>query len=372
MAKRRSLGTSRSKSQAFRKAAKRFSHAKPKQKGRTKNEAGKLVPNRNIDNDGITYSFLSEFLSDRESARLTYVEGWQQTGVISALEFGQMIHSCLEATALNKNVPPSCQQIIKQYIVEKAKYTKLSKSDIKELELLGQVAAIVFPLYHQFWTKHKGVEFSPTAQYVSQEEKFEVPHSFHFTPNDGSEPYIATMSLRGRFDSILRIDGKLWLMENKTKSQIDEDGLTASLAMDLQTMLYCQAINLKYGECPAGVLYNVIKRPGHRFGKNDTTTSFLQRIQDSVEATPSEYFMRWHVSITEEELAEWVSRSLNPILCQVKRWWDSIKKDPFNPWHSPEHFFNPESLYGRYGRSRYFNLHTRKSTYGLQRNLRKK
>ncbi len=335
----------------------------------TLGSAGKRSkPYRDIDKDGVTYSFLSEFLLDREAARMSYVEGFQEAGMIGAIEFGQCFHNCLEATAANGNVPPSAHEIVKKYIKKRVREAKLRGNDKLSLEQLGQITAMMYPLYHEFWRHNNGIEFQPNAQFVAQEESFEVPYSFV-----GPDNMVINMKLRGRFDAIFRSDGSLWLMENKTKSQIDSEGLTASLSMDLQTMMYCLAIKLKYGEYPAGVLYNVIKRPGHRFGVRDTPASFLQRIQDAVVANPNEYFMRWHVDINEVELDDWTSRSFNPILFQVRRWWDSIKKDPFNPWKSPwENFVNPEALYTRYGKSKYFGYYTRKSLFGLRRTSKKR
>jgi hypothetical protein len=368
---RKRLSTNRS-TKSFFKAAKAITGTKSKAKKKTRNQTGKLVANRNIDQDGVTYSFLSEFLSDRESARLTYVEGWQETGMGSALEFGQLFHACLESTAANHNTLPNVTQVVNQTIKTRCEYNPLKKDELEQLKLLGEVVGILYPIYFNYWKQNKGIEFSKQASYVAQEESFEVTHQFSHYPFGSAVPITDSIVLRGRFDAIFRYNGRLWLMENKTKGQIDSEGLTASLTQDIQTMMYCHAIRLKYGECPAGVLYNVIKRPAHRFGVKDTTASYLGRIQDSVVASPNDYFMRWHVDIDESELEQWLVRTLNPILSEVKRWWDSIKHDPFNPWHSPLHFFNPESLYTKYGRSRYFDFHTRKSTYGLKRRNRPK
>lgn len=348
--------------------------AKGKARGKSKNHLGKNVINRNIDTDGVTYSFLREFLENREAARMSYVEGWQEVGMMSSLEFGQLFHACFEATARNHNQLPNVDRVVKDTIKFRDSLSPLDKEGMKDIKILGEIVKMMYPIYFDFWKKNKGIEFAGNAEYIAQEEPFEVQHTFpvfYQTP-DGFTESTHRIILRGRFDAILRINGRIWLMENKTKSQIDHEGLTAYLSQDMQTMMYCQAIYLKYGEYPEGVLYNVVKRPGHRFGVKDTAQSYLQRIQDSVVQEPQDYFMRWHVSIGEAELQQWVTRTLDKVLYQVWKWWNSIKNDPFQPWSSPEHFHNPESAYTRFGRSRYFNYYTRNTTHGLRKILRKR
>ena len=106
-------------------------------------------------------------------------------------------------------------------------------------------------------------------------------------------------------------------MENKTKGQIDEEGILASLPFDLQTMLYVYCLQKHLGQKVEGVLYNVIRRPGLRRKKTEQIEEFVDRIQDDVVKRPMHYFMRWRVEFLEEDIENWVSKSLDPILEQV-------------------------------------------------------
>lgn len=314
---------------------------------------------RDIVKDGVTYSFLSDFLGCREQARLTYVEGYSQAGIIDPLEFGSLFHACCEASAKAKGGIQS-YKVVAEYIKQKKARSKIAKKDVSKLEFQAKIVAAMYPLYHSHWRDNDGLEFQGTTKFVAQELPFQVNHQLP----DGN-----VMPIRGRFDAILRkgSTGKLWLMETKTKSQIDHEGITSLLSsMDLQTMLYCLAIHKHFGEYPEGVLYNVIKRPLLRQKQTETEAEFLARIQDDVQSRSNDYFMRWHVSIRKEDVLDWTSRCLDPILMQVQMWWDSIKDDPLNPWKSPHHFVNPEGLHTRYGKSKYFDLLTRGVPVGLQ------
>lgn len=322
---------------------------------------------RDLEQDGVTYSFLSEFCTDREQARLSYVEGYTRDGIIEALDFGTLFHSGLEALADNKPVG-SAVQAIKREGDNMIRDRGLKPFEAAQIQMLSTKARIVLPWYHEYWRQKKGHEYRPDAQFVSREESFRIEHELPLCLDPQGN--VRRVVIRGRFDAIFRLKGKLWLMENKTKSQIDEEGLTASLSQDLQTMLYCHAIAAKYGETPVGVLYNVIRRPQLKQKQQESQKEFFERIEASIREEPDHYFKRWQVSLTANDVDQWVERSLNPLLIQVCLWWDEIKQNPFDPWKIKgrvHHFQNPEGLYNRYGKSQYFDLLTRKSTHGLKR-----
>lgn len=320
-------------------------------------------PFRDIEVDGVTYSFLQKFTMCREQARLSYVEGLQTAGVIDSIEWGSAFHELLEHAAEGSPVQTrSLEQRLRKFITRRATEGKLKSSEVQQIQALCDQVLHIFPIYYEYWKKRKGKEF--TADFVCQEASFSVPH--HININGEQR----TILIRGRFDAIFRLNGRLWLMENKTKSMIDEEGLTASLSKDMQTMLYCHAIRQQYGETPKGVLYNVIRRPAHRYGQKDTYESYLERMVKSVQKDQDKYFLRWEVTFGPDDLDAWVQKTLNPLLTQVILWWDEIKPNPFNPWKNLDrihHFENPEALYTKFGRSEYFEYLTRGSTYGLRR-----
>jgi hypothetical protein len=340
MAKRKRKSPSK-----FAKAAKSMPRAKKRVRSRNKLKE----PFRNLDRDGITYSFLDKFVLCREQARLDYVEGWTGDGIAVPLDFGIAFHECLEWVASGKSVTQIRQPVTKFYTSRRA---KLNREDTKTLQLVMDMVKAVFPLYHDYWKEtDKGIK------YVYQEESFKVIHRL---------PSGKTVPLRGRLDEVFRdTDGALVLQENKTKGQIDEQGIQASLHMDLQTMLYSYCLWKMTNEAPKRILYNVIRRPQLRQKQTENERDFIRRIQDDVVSRPEHYFMRWKVDIKEQDLEDWTLRTLNPLLETVVRWWESIKHSPFDPWDSPEHFINPSGLFTRYGRSGYFDVLTKGNYHGL-------
>ena len=211
-------------------------------------------------------------------------------------------------------------------------------------------------MYLEYWKSRDS-----DITYVMQEEAFKVQHEIDFY---GKKKIIP---LRGRIDAAFtrKSNGSFSLMENKTKGVIDEDGIQSSLHMDLQTMMYSLALRYMHGIAPSEVLYNVIRRPGLKRRKKKTIGDFLSRVQEDIHGRPQWYFMRWRVELGANDLDAWVNSCFNPMLIQVIRWWDSISEDPFNP-NSSEHFVDPEGLFGRYGRSNYFDVLTRGNYHRLR------
>tara|TARA_Y100000361_G_scaffold35863_1_gene30293 strand:+ start:1796 stop:2755 length:960 start_codon:yes stop_codon:yes gene_type:complete len=310
----------------------------------------KKIPFRDIQKDGITYSFLDEWLLDREQARLSYVEGWASKGFSVALTFGIAFHDCLEWIAQGRSPKTIRWKILNPYFEKRSQ--SLEKEDRETLAKTLSLVEVAFKEYAKYWEG-----YDQSFSYLFHEKSFQVDH---WTDAGFAIP------LRGRWDAAyFDKDNRLWLMENKTKGQIDEEAIMTALPQDLQTMLYVHALQQHTGREVAGVLYNVIRRPLLRQKKNESVDEFTWRVQDDILTRPDYYFMRWKVELLQEDIVNWVDRTLNPILNQVGLWWDSIKDDPFDPWGSPQHFQNPSALFTKYGKSRYFNLLTRGSTEGL-------
>ena len=311
----------------------------------------RTTPFRNIPKDGVTYSFLDEWLMCREQARLSYVEGWSSRGLAVPLDFGIAFHDCLEWIAKGRSPKTIHTKILAPYLEKKLSgKNKLRPDEVIKLTELLRSVEVVFKEYHAYWEN-----YDTSMQYIYQEAAFQVEH----TLSSGKK-----MPLRGRWDAVYKENGKIWLMENKTKGQIDEEGILASLPFDLQTMLYVHCLQEHLGKKVEGVLYNVIRRPGLRRKKTEQINEFVERVQDDVVNRPQHYFMRWRVEFLEEDITNWVTKSLNPILEQVQQWWDSIAKNPFKP-DSPLHYQNPTALFTKYGRSRYFDKFTKNTNAGL-------
>lgn len=314
-----------------------------------------------LDRDGITQGFLAKFLVCPERARLNYVEGLTESGLRAGLEFGSAFHRCLEH-------PDSDPREQTTTYMQNRSTRNIPTGQVEEFERLMGMVEVTADAYKRYWSQDR-----QNIDWVVLEQAFEVPYTFQFVHPTGRKLVSKTVKLRGRWDGVFRSaqDGnRLWLFETKTKSDIDVLGLQGTLAQDLQTMFYATTVEQTYNEKVAGVLYNVIRRPGLRISESrrETLPAFLARVREDINRRPQHYFHRWEVSLEDGDLQAWQTKTLNPLLTKATLWWESIKGNPFNPWSSPYHYQRPFGVFDSLASGRrgdYYELLTSGSTHGL-------
>lgn len=289
--------------------------------------------------DGITFSLLSRFLVCRERFRLLVVEGLKPVdGFNHKLEFGSMWHVCEQSHAEEEG----------RWLVKLMEYgKKLCKQypfDQEKIDNWFNITKLMFPIYVKHWSRHPDMQ---ARKPVLSERAFTVPYQL---------PSGRTVKLRGKWDSVDEVDGKLWLQENKTKGRVEGDRIVKQLSFDLQTGIYLTALTqeleavkkrLGKGQTPhelslssiAGVRYNVVKRPAQYQGKRETAEGFYQRLQSIVADDPTEFFMRWNVEVMTADLTRFRTQCLDPILEQLCDWWAWVQIEPDNPFRLDEGVF---------------------------------
>jgi len=306
-----------------------------------------------LDRDGITFSMLSKWLICRERFRLSAIEGWTPVGIKVPLEFGSAFHKCMEYVEGGGRIE-NIRGVTTEYAQARRKdrSSNLRTQDLQDLEKVMGMVETTYHHYHDYWSStptfvnpgNRKRYYDHHFKYKYQEETFNV---VHVLPNGRK------VRLRGRWDAVLHhpISKKLCLQENKTKSQIDEYGITHGLKKDLQTQFYLYALFLAEGVYPRHILYNVIRRSSMIPRVNESLKDFMNRLEEDIVKRPNHYFMRWVVDIDQEDLNLFKTRMLNPLLTCVVEWWDSIKNRPFDPWTLEDgkpnmlHFERPFGVY---------------------------
>lgn len=310
--------------------------------------------------DGITFSMLSRFLGCRERFRVYAIEGLRQAPDFNhRIEYGQMWHACEEAHAANEDVTDSLLQYAQTLA---AKYPLRQE----QVDHWYNVCRVQFPEYVKYWARHHHAGRTP----VEQEKTFDVPYTL---------PSGRTVRLRGKRDSVDLVEHKgrkeLWLQENKTKSEIDPDGLRRQLTFDLQTMMYLTVMTQDNGDTPlerakeagavvTGVRYNVVRRPlsggkgtivRHKPTKSnpqgESKADYYNRLRGIIAEAPGEYFARWEVAVSPGDIKEFRRKCLDPVLEQLCDWWDwivTLGNEPFDTkgsggihWQFPFGVYNP-------------------------------
>lgn len=170
-----------------------------------------------------------------------------------------------------------------------------------------------------------------------------------------------------------------YLFETKVKGDVNERDLLRQLRFDLQTMMYLVALYKlrdsiedaklrRYMGSIRGVRYNVVRRPlsggkgsivQHKATKKqpaETKKEFYQRLSGIIEDSPQDFFFRWKVEITPDEVMEFEKRTLVPLLESLCDWWawvsnpKRLEHGPFASsgghvnrlhWQHPHGVYNP-------------------------------
>lgn len=311
-------------------------------------------PNGQGHNGGITFSLLSRFLCCRERFRLLVVEGLKTgEGFNHRLEYGNMWHTCEEAYAQSRKDPTVSKRWKESVNATLTTYAQKLYQDYPlsrdEIEKWYEVCKLQFPFYVNYWdykTKQRGTEHRVSLPGM-QEKVFDMTYNL---------PSGRTVRLKGKWDSVDLVgigrNQHIELMENKTKGDIVPEQIIRQLTFDLQTMLYLVTLRQHYdsddseydGSMVQGVLYNVVRRPlsggkgtivRHKAKGSkpeEAKSDYYRRVAQYIANEPEHYFMRWQVSITQEDIIKFKRECLDPILEQLCDWWTWINlgKDPFH------------------------------------------
>ncbi|MBQ6713030.1 MAG: PD-(D/E)XK nuclease family protein [Selenomonadales bacterium] len=109
--------------------------------------------------------------------------------------------------------------------------------------------------------------------------------------------------LQGKIDAITVIDGKTWLVEYKTASQINK-GYFDRVSLDEQITLYMYAYRERFGVKPEGVIYRVLKKPTIRQTKKESMEQFCNRLEQDYVDRPDFYFFEQKYYRSENDLKQ--------------------------------------------------------------------
>jgi hypothetical protein len=324
--------------------------------------------------DGITFSLLSRFLVCRERFRLLVVRGLKPASQFNhRLEYGTFWHLCEEMHAQGMEwegpLDLHCQQLCQQH-----------PSAVEQIRHWRNVCAVQFPIYLDYWLDTgggppgTGMSGKEGSRPILWETAFSVPYPL---------PSGRVVRLRGCWDAILAkgkgSGGGLYVQDNKTKGDVDEQQIVRQLSFDLQTMLYVVALEqvlnttgdddkVTEGRLEGlrrwcarvkqeqrkvvGVSYNVVRRPlsggkgsivRHKPSKQkpegESEKEFYIRLGEVIKENADTFFMRWDVQINARDILRFRTQCLDPVLEQLCDWWEWVQyspDDPFKPNPGPD------------------------------------
>jgi hypothetical protein len=265
------------------------------------------------------------------------------------MEYGNMWHVCEEhftqGSDWKEPLRNYAHKLARQY------FTQAS-----QVEHWYRVCCTQFPIYIEYWAQPKDV--APRMP-IASEHVFDVQYKL---------PSGRTVRLRGKFDSVDIVGGKVWLQENKARGDVDENATRYQLAFDLQTGFYMVALNLSglaKKKPIAGVRYNVIRRPlsggkhsikpykpNKTHPNGESMDDYYKRLGDLIREEPDYYFgNRFEATYSSADLERFKQRILDPLLEQLWDWWLHMKHVEFDPWNKEQpcnnhlHWQHPNGIY---------------------------
>jgi hypothetical protein len=316
---------------------------------------------------GVTSSFLDRYQDCMEQTRLHYVEGWNSRGNGLGIEFGSGMHWVFERAYgqhfefLKKKIDNAAA--LKRYGSEMtSRYEKHwlsivetpTQKQLEQQEHAYGLMQAMLPTYFRRWDgDFKGGKYTYTndtthpVKWHSLEEIFSVNYEF---------PDGRIVPIRGRRDGLFYdARGDLWVFDTKCRSIVNDQDVLGTMHVDLQQMLYLW-VTWKQGIVPKGGIINIPRRPGHRKLKSDSSLQGLLGRAEKEVSLPrnfDHYFFRFQMSITEAEIKDWQATRLDPMMQDVRDWWEGRRP----------HYPSDTHLISKYGRAAMFTPITRGEFY---------
>jgi len=247
-----------------------------------KTNAIKIPKSFTIDT-GMTQSLWGTFLDCRQKFVLK-LNRYTSKRTESTTNFGALIHHCLDKI-YSANEHPTVSKI-NEYIDSyyDAEKEKISLIDSQQMEYEAALGEATLRNY----VEHFKNDFIDN-KYFDVEQVFDTLFNKQYR-------------MKGKIDGKYRaLDLTKWLMEHKTKGQINVDNILNGLPLNFQNLYYLEADELETGEPAEGVLYNIIRKSGMKPKKGESIFNYKNRMIVDIESRPEYYFFRFPVSYTPRQ-----------------------------------------------------------------------
>lgn len=284
--------------------------------------------------DGVTFSVLSGWRNCRQLTAYS-LGGITPRFSGPATIFGSVWHELMHwiyedvRNGVLRNVPTNAR--LSDYLTRVEKLWKeenpIPSADTKQQ--FESMMGLIEPLL-SIYCRHWSSDFKRKWLKLESEFKFpmEVTHA---------NTRVYRTFLRGKIDGVFDQKG-LSVFETKTKSRLNEDVMGDWLPIELQLNIYLNAVRRTFNRVPRRVQYNIVRRPGLRQTKRETTKAFYQRVLRDIEKRPDWYFIRMRVDVSQKELDAF-DMKLYSIVAEFCAWW----------YGHAEHYHNDAHCENKYG-----------------------
>lgn len=274
---------------------------------------------------GLTQSMLLNFLACRYRVHLSLKEGWVPKHSKDSFRFGSLCHDALEfyykgirtkkfAPATPTRTLDHINVRIRACVEENIRNAGAREADMEEEGIMAEALMAGY-------VRHWGAE-DFKREWIGVEGEFDT----QFEPGTA-----AAIRRRGKRDAVfVERAGKggpaVWLLETKTKSQIDEDTLDLTLAFDFQSLFYLVGLQETVAYPVKGCLYNIMRKPqlrrleaNKKRKKAETDGEYYDRMRKDIADRPDHYYKRFEIVFPAAVVAEYTAQ-LRLQIIDFKAW----------------------------------------------------
>lgn len=273
----------------------------------------------NYHNDGLSQSFLKKFRECKLQTRLEYVDGWTKEWDSTWFRYGHLIHHLLHM-GFEKAPMTSENEVLqesKSYAETHWYGENTSDKYMDECNILISLAAHVIPWYFKL-----AIIDTHTTTTLDCEKEYRMPMGDTF--------------LRGILDRVYKTqEGELVVRDYKTTSRkLNAEEFRGEYKLDTQTYLYLALAASKWGEVPKRMEYAFIRTPANSYSRRKSgfvSGEFINKINKEMDSSLSNWLLTIELEVSAEELLHWKRTQLEPMVAEVKQWWES--KCPGQPYN---------------------------------------
>lgn len=251
------------------------------------------------DPDGITQSLITSYLKCRREF-LFKLNRWTNAKKAKSYAFGSIAHETLDKVYTyymeHKKLPGLT--LIKEWVntYDKGRPNWLPLSKAEEIERYKGVCYVLITEYIRYYRD----DFKP-GRLLGAEDLFD--NRWH------------NYRLRGKKDLRFLIAQKIWIMETKTSSRIEEETLMDRLSFDFQNLFYVHNEEVSEKRNVEGVLYNILRNPGLKVG-GLSLLQYCNKVRKDIRKRPGHYFKRYEIPYTPADKSEF-KKELVVILSEI-------------------------------------------------------
>jgi len=243
------------------------------------------VKDFSLHSEGLSQSLINAFMSCPRKFLFKINRIRKKTGK-TTMVFGNICHDVLDEIYTK-------EKISEKFIDNCIDDCTEEMEDVldRDLEIIGAKAFAVLSEYVKFYKD----DFK-NNKYGKPEEVFDI--------ESGVDGIFAKR--RGKIDGQFspRNSDENWLIERKTKGQIQIDSLLTYLSMDFQSLYYTLAKEVRDDMVISGVLYDVIRNPGTKPKQGEELPDFIERLRLTIQKNPEHFFMRFEVPFNKNDKLE--------------------------------------------------------------------